>query len=140
MTSDERAVLQANDAFYAAFRAQDLVAMDILWSRDAPVVCVHPGWAPLIGREVVLRSWRAIFDGGVPEVQMRDATVSFFGDVACVVCTEAISEPDGSRRGVMSATNLFVREGGGWRLVHHHAGPVAPEDDESSDDEPSLLN
>ena len=66
MTPDERSVLTANDAFYAAFRAQDLVAMDILWSRDARVLCVHPGWEPLEGRELVMRSWRAIFENGVP--------------------------------------------------------------------------
>lgn len=139
MTSDERAVLQANDAFYAAFRAQDLVAMDILWSRESPVLCVHPGWEPLEGREVVLRSWQAIFETGVPEVRVRDARVALLGDVACVVCLETVSE--GDRQGTMSATNVFVREEHGWRLVHHHSGPVAqPDDDEDDDEAPKLLN
>ena len=141
MTSDERAVLRANEAFYAAFRAHDLVAMDILWSREAPVMCVHPGWEPIIGRDAVLGAWRAIFEGDVPEVEVRDARASLLGDVACVVCLEVVSDADGERRGVMSATNLFVREGSGWRVVHHHAGPVAPDDeDEASEDEPRLLN
>jgi ketosteroid isomerase-like protein len=143
VTPDERAVLLVNDAFYAAFRAQDLVAMDILWSRASPVLCVHPGWEPLEGRDVVLRSWRAIFDSGVPDVQVRDARVAVLGDVACVVCLETVSEGDGERQGAMSATNLFVREEGGWRVVHHHAGPVAQGDDEERDGEgeaPRLLN
>jgi ketosteroid isomerase-like protein len=139
VSPEERAVLLVNEAFYAAFRAQDLVAMDILWSRVASVLCVHPGWEPLEGREVVLRSWQAIFENGVPEVRVRDARVALYGDVACVVCLEEVSE--GGREGVMSATNVFVREEGGWRVVHHHAGPVA-EVSEGDDDEdvPQLLN
>jgi hypothetical protein len=24
---------------------------------------------------------------------------------------------------LLAATNVFVREGGGWKLVHHQAGP-----------------
>jgi ketosteroid isomerase-like protein len=142
MTPDERSVLTANDAFYAAFRAQDLVAMDILWSRDARVLCVHPGWEPLEGRELVMRSWRAIFENGVPEVRLSDVRVSVFGAVACVVCLEVISESESAHEGAMAATNVFVREDGGWRMVHHHAGPVARDDDDdlAADDEPALLN
>ncbi len=64
MTSDERAVLSANSAFYTAFRAHDLVAMDILWSHDANVQCVHPGWSPIEGREQVLQTFQAIFSHG----------------------------------------------------------------------------
>lgn len=139
MSPDERAVLLANDAFYAAFRAQDLVAMDILWSRVAPVLCVHPGWEPLEGREVVLRSWQAIFENGVPAVRVRDARVALYGDTACVVCLEEVSER--GRGGTMTATNVYVREEGGWRVVHHHAGPVAEvSDGDDDDDVPHLLN
>ncbi len=138
MSPDERAVLGANDAFYAAFRAQDLVAMDILWSREATVLCVHPGWEPLEGRELVMRSWRAIFDNGAPEVRTTDTRVTVLGPVACVVCIEELS---GESSGTMAATNLFVREAGAWRMVHHHSGPVARTgDDEPGDDEPRMLN
>jgi hypothetical protein len=27
--------------------------------------------------------------------------------------------------GVLIATNLFVREGGGWKMAHHQAGPTS---------------
>lgn len=138
MSPEQRAVLRANEAFYAAFRAHDLVAMDILWSRDAPVLCVHPGWEPLEGREVVMRSWHAIFDSGVPEVTVTEPRVAIFGDVACVVCLESIA--DGDRKGTMAASNVFVREENGWRMVHHHSGPVAQPDDDEEEEEPRLLN
>jgi len=105
------------------------------------VLCVHPGWEPLEGRELVMRSWRAIFENGVPEVALSDVHVSVFGAVACVVCLEVIADGESGHEGAMAATNVFVREDGGWRMVHHHAGPVARDDDElAADDEPALLN
>ena len=45
--NDSDAVLAANLQFYHAFTTQDVDAMDRLWARHAPVVCVHPGWPPL---------------------------------------------------------------------------------------------
>ena len=58
--SDHVSVLFANDAFYAAFAGRDLEAMDELWSRRPNVTCIHPGWSPLIDRDSVMQSWRAI--------------------------------------------------------------------------------
>jgi hypothetical protein len=37
-----------NEAFYQAFRARDLAAMDDLWAREAPVVCIQPSPASLL--------------------------------------------------------------------------------------------
>jgi hypothetical protein len=50
--------------------------------------------------------------------------------MAFVVCVETLSG------GRLAATNVFVREGGEWRIVHHHAGPIAPGRDSGDDDEP----
>ena len=54
------AVLFANEAFYRAFADRDIAAMEEIWASEAPVACIHPGWSPVIGRERVLASWRAI--------------------------------------------------------------------------------
>lgn len=141
MTSDERAVLDANAAFYAAFHARDLAAMEAVWARENPVACAHPGWTPLDGRDRVLRSWRAIFDGGAPEVRCDDARVNVYGGVAVLVCIERLSDVDTTQHGDMVATNVFVRERGVWLLVHHQAGPMAADDDDDVEDEaPQLLN
>ena len=51
--NERRAVIEANEAFYAAFRARDNAAMAALWSSSARVVCVHPGWAAIEGRTTV---------------------------------------------------------------------------------------
>ncbi len=46
------------------------------------------------------------------------------GDVAWVTCDENILG-DGSG-GTAAALNLFSRSPGDWRMVGHHASPVAP--------------
>jgi ketosteroid isomerase-like protein len=119
MSTDHDAVLAANEAFYRAFTARDVAAMDALWARDVPVACVHPGWQVLSGREAVMASWRAILNGVPPVIRCSAAIACMTGSSAFVVCTESIDEAE------LVATNVFVREEGGWKLAHHHAGPVA---------------
>ncbi len=41
------------------------------------------------------------------------------GEAAFVVCHEAIDDAE------LIATNVFVREGGRWKLVHHQAGQMS---------------
>lgn len=117
---DSDAVLAANLHFYHAFTTRDVAAMERIWARRAPVVCVHPGWPPLADREAVIESWRGIFaNPDAPRIACYDEQVFLYGDTALVVCEE---ELDG---GTLIASNWFVREDGAWRLVHHQAGQLA---------------
>jgi len=126
MSPDELDVLDANTAFYAAFAARDLAAMEALWAREAPVACVHPGWDALRGREEVMSSWRAILSGNPPRLACTAASAHVAGAAAFVVCHERV--PGGPR---LVATNVFVREDGAWRLCHHQAGPLNQEEGEA---------
>ena len=118
--STEADVLAANQAFYDAFARRDADAMAALWAARAPVACIHPGWGALIGRDEVISSWRAILENPrSPKIRFSDATAHVHGESAFVVCAESVSGSD------LIATNVFVREDGAWRMVHHHAGPVA---------------
>jgi ketosteroid isomerase-like protein len=113
-------VLEANEAFYRAFAARNAEAMAGLWAAARPVACIHPGWDLLTGREEVLESWIRIFgSGGAPDVACSLAEAHVLGEVAYVTCHEVL--PGGR----LAATNLFAREGGAWRLVHHQASPIA---------------
>ncbi len=118
MSRDDATVLFLNEAFYTAFRGRDLAAMGDLWAREAPVTCIHPGWEAIEGRETVLDSWRAILGGeSSMEIRCFGAKVMLHGETALVVCYEALGG------GLLAATNVFAREAGNWRLVHHQAGP-----------------
>jgi ketosteroid isomerase-like protein len=120
-SADERAVLDANAAFYAAFAAGDAEAMDALWTRSTEPTCVHPGWDALRGRERVMASWRAIFRNGGPPIACAGPTVHALGtDAALVLCSELIAG------GTLVAVNVFVREQDRFRLVHHQASPAPP--------------
>ena len=115
----EEELLRANAAFYQAFAERDIEAMDELWAHRLPVVCVHPGWAPLHGREDVISSWRAILLGGnSPPVQCEGARALLLGETGIVTCREAIQGD------ALVATNLFALEDGIWQLVSHQAGPL----------------
>ncbi len=117
MPGEEEAVLDVNAAFYRAFDQRDLEALAALWAEHAPVACIHPGWTALHGRETVVESWKHILEGQPPRIACLHARAYVFGECAFVVCTERL---DG---GALVATNVFVREGGTWKLVHHQAGP-----------------
>ncbi len=117
--TDSDAVLAANLEFYRAFAARDLVAMEALWARQAPVACIHPGWPALADRDEVMQSWQGILaNPEAPRIACYDERVLLYGDAALVVCEE---ELDG---GTLVASNLFVREDGAWRLAHHQAGQL----------------
>lgn len=126
--NDQASVLFANEAFYLAFAGRDIAAMEELWSRNAAVTCTHPGRSPIIGRENVMRSWRAIlFNPDSPAISCRNASAHILGDVGYILCHEQIDDT------FLAATNVFIREHDGWKMVHHHAGPSpAPSFDPTS--------
>ena len=121
-------VQHANAAFYRAFEALDLHAMDEVWAHGEHVKCVHPGWPLLSGWPAVRASWEAIFTN-TQEMRftLTDVCAAEVGDLGWVTCTENILSDTDGRVGVTSilATNLFERDGAvGWRMVHHHASHV----------------
>jgi predicted nuclease with RNAse H fold len=117
--SDSDAVLSANLEFYRAFTNREMAAMERVWASEAPVVCVHPGWTLIAGRTAVLQSWRNILaNPEAPHVMCHDDRAFLYGDVAIVLCEEEFDT------GHLVATNMFVRESGTWRMVHHQASPI----------------
>ncbi len=113
-------VLAANDAFYRAFNDRDIEAMDALWALAPEIWCIHPGWNLLSGRDAVMESWRAILaNPEQPRIVAGGASVFTREDVAVVTCRELVAGAG------LAATNVFVREDGAWRMMHHHSGPVA---------------
>ncbi len=118
--SDTDELLFANEAFYRAFTDKDLDAMDDLWSRDQPVSCVHPGWGPLFDRSEVMSSWAAILTAPeAPDIRSVSPTVQLYGDLGTVICFEMLSG------GTLVATNIFVRQGSLWKMIHHQGAATS---------------
>lgn len=115
-TTDEFAILEANDAFYTAFRTRDFDSMDELWARQHDVAVYHPGWRGIDGRDAVMASWyRIMFVGEPPEIFPSEPTVIVNGTSAVVFCTEDVGDCR------VIASNTFVLEDGTWRICHHQA-------------------
>ena len=131
--ADTAAVLFANEGFYLTFQTGDIAAMETLWSARDGISCIHPGWPPLLGRETVLQSWRAILaNPNQQAVIVHAAVTELHGDSAIVICYEVVG------RFTLVATNVFVREGVVWKLVHHQSGETRPPDSQPSEDRPTL--
>jgi ketosteroid isomerase-like protein len=121
-SKDEAAILIANAAFYRAFGRGDFAAMSALWAVRAEVACFHPTAPAILGRDAVLESWRQILRNA-PSFEMRcdRPVVHMAGEAAFVTCYEG----NGDHPAHLAATNIFVLEDGAWRIIHHHAGPLA---------------
>jgi len=118
--SERDAVLFANGAFYLAFSTRDVKAMAEAWAEGHEISCIHPGWAILYGREAVLKSWQGILrNPNAPKVKAHNERVDMLGEAAVVTCIEELNG-----RQFLAATNVFVKAGSAWRLVHHQAGPA----------------
>lgn len=118
--ADAKAILAVNGKFYGAFGSGDYAGMEAIWARRTAVACLHPGWAAIEGRDAVMESWRHVL--GDPDFRIRclDERVHIYGDVAVVLCEEELSG------GLLAATNVFIREDGVWRMIHHQASAIIP--------------
>jgi len=118
----ERAVLAANAQFYRAFNLGDSAEMSALWAARSPVACLHPGESLLLGRQLVLDRWREILALRPPfTLRCNNPVVQILGSTALVCCYEGADNSPAH----LAATNVFVYEDERWRMVHHHAGPLA---------------
>ena len=116
-------MLAANRRYYEAFEARDLDAMSDLWERSERSLCTHPGWATLEGWGAVAASFFALFQNGSQlQFVLTRERATVIGDAAWVSVDENLL---GDQGGVtVSALNLFVRRGGGWRMIGHHGSVV----------------
>jgi hypothetical protein len=100
-----------------------------------PVACIHPGWSALRDRARVLASWRGILgNSDAPRIRFSEASVHLLGEVAFVICYEHVGG------GRLLATNIFAREDGAFRMVHHQAGPASGSAPPGAEPDKSALN
>jgi ketosteroid isomerase-like protein len=125
--TDEQGVGGASDAFYAALTqmlAGDASAMAAVWSHSGDVTAMHPLGGREVGWEAVAKSFQnvaALASGG--KVEARERRVQVVGDLAYEVNVEHGRGTLGGETVEIDhrATNVYRREAGAWRMVHHHA-------------------
>jgi len=132
----------AEAAFYEALESADLEAMMQVWAEDEEIVCVHPGGPRLAGFEQVRGSWAQILGSGQRlKVQVTHQVVLSSMMLAIHSVHENITvEGESRQRAAVAATNVYLRTGGGWRMILHHGSPTPPEARVPAADAPKILH
>jgi ketosteroid isomerase-like protein len=111
-------------AFYQAFENRDIDAMMAAWADDEEIVCVHPGGARLVGYDAVRNGFEQIFAGeGKLRFRLDQIVVLETVGLAMQSAIEQVYSGDSTLRGLVVATNVFMRTPSGWRIVCHHGSP-----------------
>lgn len=135
--AQEDEIRQASDRFYAALNQLlkgNPAPMNDVWSHGADVSTMHPVGGREVGWDQVRQVWeqtsQALANVDLSEVTVPDlAVVSLGNDAAYTMGTEQISGNIGGQAisGGARATNIYRREGGEWKMVHHHGDMLPPE-------------
>jgi uncharacterized protein (TIGR02246 family) len=120
-------VRAASDQFYRALNAMangDAGSMASIWSHADDVTTMHPIGGREEGWEAVSDSWDGVAAASTDgTVSRTDQVVRVVGDAAYELCTESASmtfagEPSSLE---VRATNVYRKENGEWKMVHHHS-------------------
>lgn len=114
---------EAEAAFYSALEIGDKELMEALLA-DENVSCIHPASVALVGKDEVLSSWKQILDS-VQETGISFEVInrSNAKDVAIHLVIEKFSDSDDldSDYSQALATNVYIHQSNGWRMMMHHA-------------------
>ncbi len=124
--SAENEVREASKKFYTGLNSmangKDNALVDA-WLHNASVTAMHPISGREVGWDAVNESFNQVgkiaSDG---KIELKDQLIHVLGDVAYEVGIEDVQfklagqEVKGNGR----VTNIYQRDGGTWKLVHHH--------------------
>ena len=119
-------VRKASEQLYAALNHMlngDSCLMADIWSHSDAVTTMHPVGGREVGWDKVRETWnqlaRLTSDG---EVKLREQLIQMDGDMAYEVGTEYGQVKLGGHEVSLEqrVTNIYRREAGTWKVVHHH--------------------
>jgi ketosteroid isomerase-like protein len=124
--STEDQVRQASEQFYAALNRLangDASSMADIWSHSATVTTMHPIGGREVGWDEVKEPWgqvaQLMSDG---QVNLNGQLIQVSGDMAYEVGTEQGQATIAGEQVAFNhrVTNIYRRESGIWKIVHHH--------------------
>jgi ketosteroid isomerase-like protein len=124
--STEDEVREASAQFYAALNSMangDAGPQGDIWSHSSEVTAFHPIGGQTVGWDAVGESWNqvaAIASDG--KVELDDQLIRASDDMAYEVGTERGHAVMAGEKVTLEhrVTNIYRREGGSWKIVHHH--------------------
>lgn len=124
--STEKEVRNASKQFYAGLNRMANGNADALadsWSHSAAVTVMHPIGGRQVGWDAVRASFEQVAqlaaDG---QVELKDQLIHVAGDLAYEVGSEHGRVKLAGQPVVLDyrVTNIYQREAGTWKLIHHH--------------------
>ena len=125
--SAEEEVRRASNQFYTALNRMangDASQMASAWSHGPDVTALHP----IDGRETGWEAVKASFEqfGQIAadgNILLKDQLIRVEGDVAYELGVEQGAFKLGGHPVALKhrVTNIYRREGGAWRMIHHHS-------------------
>ena len=130
--STENEVREASAQFYAALNSMingDPAPLGDIWSHSDDVTTMHPIGGREVGWAEVEGPWAQVAglsSGG--QVELDDQLIRVGGNMAYEVGTErGQATMAGEQVSIdQRVTNIYRREGGSWKIVHHHTD-LSPE-------------
>ncbi|MEE9302290.1 MAG: nuclear transport factor 2 family protein [Thiotrichaceae bacterium] len=117
---------EAESAFYSAFEMGDMQLMDSVLASDDGC-CIHPGALPIVNRDSILESWTQVFSNLIsPVIHIETINRKVSDDLAVFVVAEhfAASHQPNAATSLVVATNVYIQQDNGWRMLSHHATHV----------------
>ena len=124
--SAENEVRKISEQFYSAINRMlngDAAPLADIWSHSASVTTMHPLGGLQVGWDRVRQSFEqvaGIATGG--QATLADQNIQVGGDMAYELGVEHAQGKFAGQQVAMEnrVTNIYRREAGGWKMVHHH--------------------
>jgi ketosteroid isomerase-like protein len=122
----EDEVRAASEKFYSALNRMlngDASPLGDIWSHSATVTTMHPTGGREVGWDEVKGSWEQIAKLATQgKVRLSDQFIQVAGDLAYELGVEHAQFTLGGQpvTGDIRVTNIYRRESGAWKIVHHH--------------------
>jgi ketosteroid isomerase-like protein len=124
--SAEDEVRKASQQFYAALNKMangDAASLSDIWSHGANVTTMHPIGGREVGWDAVRTSFEQVAGLATEgKIELKDQLVHADGDAAYELGVEHGAFKLGGEKIAVEqrVTNVYRREGGAWKIVHHH--------------------
>lgn len=124
--STESDVRKASDQFYAALNRMikgDAGSLSEIWAHGATVTTMHPIGGRQVGRDKVLESFQQVAGiASAGQVKLEDQIIQATDDLAYELGVERGQATFAGQQVTLDhrVTNVYRREAGSWKIVHHH--------------------
>ena len=126
MSIEEDNVRKASNQFYAALNQMangDAGSLADVWSHSTTVMAMHPIGGRQVGWDAVRESFEQVAGlASEGKVELQDQIIQVIGDMAYEVGNERGSFKLAGEKLSLNfrVTNIYKREAGVWKMVHHH--------------------